>query len=86
MYFLCSISPWRWPKEADTCSKLTTRSISLYLNISTVVYIYKYMVTYLTAWNMDNFKLSSSHSKLYLRVTDDVVKQTTVNIPNYARH
>jgi len=52
--FLYWIPPWGWPKKAETCRKLP--QVCLYLYLSAVFGIY--MVTCLTAQNMNNFKFT----------------------------
>ena len=52
--FACCMPPCRWPKKAETCSRITTCLYTVVSNYSVVVGIR--MVICLTARNMDNFK------------------------------
>jgi hypothetical protein len=69
--FLCSVPPWGWPKKAKTCRRFTTFLYILVSNYSAVVGIY--MVTYLTARNMDNFKSYMKFYVLKILLTCDIV-------------
>ena len=45
--------PWRWQRNAGTCSRFNT----LYIIVSKYsAVVGGYVVTYITAWNTDNFK------------------------------
>jgi hypothetical protein len=54
--FLCWVSPWGWPKRAETCRISTC----LYVIVSNYSAVVIYMVTCLTARNMYNLTLSLS--------------------------
>jgi hypothetical protein len=56
---LCWILPWGWPKEAETCRRITTCLDIIVYNHSAVVGIY--MVTCLAELNMNNSKFSDQH-------------------------